>query len=124
MATLTTQTIVRTGLAPSYAAAAGGGDAMDTGDDMFLHVKNTSGGAITVMPHSIENPDSFTPNGFLRSVGENGLLVSECSPGRTPGRDALHSQQRIIAALSAITTVIESGAQGEAVQSSLRQPPR
>jgi hypothetical protein len=48
MATLTTQTIVRTGLAPSYAAAAGGGDAMDTGDDMVLHVKNTSGGAITV----------------------------------------------------------------------------
>lgn len=77
------------------------------------------GGAITVMPHSIENPDSFTPNGFLRSVGENGLLVSECSPGRTPGRDALHSQQRIIAALSAITTVIESGAQGEAVQTAL-----
>ncbi len=48
MATLSTQTIVRTGLAPTYAAAAGGGDAMETGDDMFLHVKNTSGGAITV----------------------------------------------------------------------------
>jgi hypothetical protein len=48
MAILTTQTIVRTGLAPTYAAAAGGGDACETGDDVFLHVKNTSGGAITV----------------------------------------------------------------------------
>lgn len=77
------------------------------------------GGAITVMPHSIEDPDSFTPNGFLRSVGDNGLLVSECSPARAPGRDALHSQQRLIAAISAVTTVIESGARGEAAQIAL-----
>lgn len=77
------------------------------------------GGAITVMTHSIEDPDTFTPNGFLRDVAENGLLVSECPPGRTPGRDALHSQQRIIAALSAVTTVIESGPRGEAVQTAL-----
>jgi hypothetical protein len=48
MATLTTQTIARSGLAPSYAAAAGGGDACETGDDVFLQVKNASGGAITV----------------------------------------------------------------------------
>lgn len=44
MATLTTQSIVRSGsgLTPSYAACAGGGDACETGDDMFLHVKNTN----------------------------------------------------------------------------------
>lgn len=48
MATLATQQIARTGLAPSYVAAAGGGDACETGDDIFLQVKNGSGGAITV----------------------------------------------------------------------------
>jgi hypothetical protein len=48
MATLTTQTITRSGTTPTYAAATGGGDAMACGTDMFLHVKNASGGAITV----------------------------------------------------------------------------
>lgn len=48
MATLTTQAIARTGIAPSYASAAGGGDACETGDDIFLQVKNASGGSITV----------------------------------------------------------------------------
>jgi hypothetical protein len=48
MATLTTQTITRAGTGPTYAAATGGGDAMQVGQDMFLHVKNASGGNITV----------------------------------------------------------------------------
>lgn len=48
MATLATQVIARAGLAPTYAAAAGGGDACETGDDVFLQVKNASGGALTV----------------------------------------------------------------------------
>src|SRR5262247_823808 len=48
MATLTTQTINRAGLAPTYAAAAGGGDAMSCGSGMFLHIKNAGGAAITV----------------------------------------------------------------------------
>lgn len=48
MALLATQSIVRAGLAPSYAAAAGGGDTFTPGSNVFLHVKNASGGAITV----------------------------------------------------------------------------
>jgi hypothetical protein len=48
MATLTTQTIIRTGLAPTYAAATGGGDATDCGTGMFLHIKNAGGSPITV----------------------------------------------------------------------------
>lgn len=48
MATLTTQNITRSGLAPTYAAATSGGDAMECGSQMFLHVKNGSGGALTV----------------------------------------------------------------------------
>lgn len=48
MATLTTQSIVRTGLTPSYASAAGGGDACEVGDDIFLHYKNTNAATRTV----------------------------------------------------------------------------
>lgn len=48
MAALTNQTIVRTGLNPSYVAAAGGGDTCDPGAQTFLHVKNAGGGSITV----------------------------------------------------------------------------
>ena len=48
MATLTTQSITRAGVAPTYASATGGGDACECGDDIFLQVKNASGGSITV----------------------------------------------------------------------------
>lgn len=48
MATLTTQNVNRAGLGPTYAAAAGGGDAMEVGSGMFLHIKNAGGGSITV----------------------------------------------------------------------------
>src|SRR5687767_11742508 len=61
MATLTTQVITRAGVAPTYAAAAGGGDACETGDDIFLQVKNGSGGAITVTL-AIPASASTTPN--------------------------------------------------------------
>lgn len=48
MATLTTQVIVRTGITPSYAAVAGGGDACECGDDIYLHFKNTNASTYTV----------------------------------------------------------------------------
>ncbi len=48
MATLTKQTITRTGLSPTYASAAGGGDKFVPGDDTFLNVRNASGAPITV----------------------------------------------------------------------------
>lgn len=48
MATLATQSIVRTGTIPTYGAAAGGGDKMTPGTGAFLHAKNASGGSITV----------------------------------------------------------------------------
>ena len=42
MATLTTQSITRAGVTPTYASCAGGGDACEVGDDIFLHLKNTN----------------------------------------------------------------------------------
>jgi len=48
MAALATQTIVPGGVAPSYAAAAGGGDTFVPDKDTFIHVKNGGGSPITV----------------------------------------------------------------------------
>ncbi|MES2867625.1 MAG: hypothetical protein V4703_12855 [Actinomycetota bacterium] len=48
MAALATQSVVRAGVIPSYAACAGGGDTFLPGRNTFLHVKNASGGALTV----------------------------------------------------------------------------
>lgn len=48
MATLTTQAINRAGVTPSYAAVAGGGDACECGDDIYLHFKNTNAATCTV----------------------------------------------------------------------------
>lgn len=48
MATLATQQIAQSGLAPTYGAAAGGGDKFTPGDRTFLHVKNTGGATRTV----------------------------------------------------------------------------
>lgn len=48
MATLTTQSITRAGVTPSYAAVAGGGDACECGDDIFLQFKNTNAATCTV----------------------------------------------------------------------------
>ncbi len=59
MATLTTQNITRLGITPTYAAAAGGGDRFTPAANTFLHVKNTSAGAITV---TIVTPNEAFPN--------------------------------------------------------------
>lgn len=42
MATLTTQSITRAGVTPSYITPNAGGDACECGDDIYLHVKNTN----------------------------------------------------------------------------------
>jgi len=53
MATLTAQTIVRTGLEATYAACAAGGDEFVNTGDEFIHIKNAAVGDQTV---TIETP--------------------------------------------------------------------
>lgn len=67
MATLTTQSIVNTGLAPTYQAAAGGGDKVRPGTRVFLHVKNDGGGSVTVTVDDVLSQEpsgaaAFDPN--------------------------------------------------------------
>lgn len=48
MATLTVQTVSRVGVAPTYAAAAGGGDAAPVGANNWIQLKCTGGTPVTV----------------------------------------------------------------------------
>ena len=60
MATLTTQSVVATGLTPTYSSAAGGGDKVRPGDRVFIHVKNGGGGSVTV---TVDDVLSVAPAG-------------------------------------------------------------
>lgn len=73
MATLTTQTIVAAGLAPTFAAAAGGGDKVVPGDRTFLHVKNGGGSPITVTV--------AVPGTFYAAVANPDLTVTVDAAG-------------------------------------------
>jgi hypothetical protein len=48
MATLTTQSVTRAGITPSFAAVNSGGDACECGDDIYLEFKNTNAATCTV----------------------------------------------------------------------------
>lgn len=64
MATLTAQEIVEAGLEASYDAATGGGDDFVNNGKEFIHVKNGSGGDITVTvtaQRTITNKAGFGP---------------------------------------------------------------
>lgn len=65
MAILTVQDVKRTGVAPSYAACAGGGDRFAPSKDTILHVKNGSGGALTV---AIVTPNNAIPDVAVADV--------------------------------------------------------
>jgi hypothetical protein len=60
MANLATQTMTPAGITPTYNTCAGGGDTVTAGDNTYLHVKNPSGGPITI---TVDDPDSASPVG-------------------------------------------------------------
>jgi len=77
MATLTVQEVARTGLAPTYGAAAGGGDAIPNDGRTMLHIKNGGGASInltvvtqaTVLGNAVADDVIAVPNGQERMVG-------------------------------------------------------
>ncbi len=79
MALLATQSITRAGLAPAYAAAAGGGDTFAPDADTFLHVKNASGGALTV---TIATPRTDT---WGNPIADNAISVPATTGDRMIG---------------------------------------
>ena len=69
MATLTLYQTDLGGVVPSYAAAAGGGDEFVNDGNTMLHVKNGSGGAITVTVNSLVACDQGSDHDSVTSVG-------------------------------------------------------
>jgi hypothetical protein len=66
MALLTVQQPTAAGLAASYAAATGGGDTVANNGKMYLHIKNGSGGSITVtVAKTISTPQNVPGYGLV-----------------------------------------------------------
>lgn len=72
MATLTTQIITRAGVTPTYAAVAGGGDACECGDNVYLHFKNTNAATCTV---TIASPTGNSPYGANNPFSSPGVII-------------------------------------------------
>lgn len=68
MAVLTVQEIDRSGLQPSFVAAAGGGDSFPNDGRTYLETINGSGGAVTVTAAIQKQTDAVTPAGKATSV--------------------------------------------------------
>lgn len=67
MATLAKQAVTPGGLHPTYAACTGGGDLVTPGPGTVLHVKNASGGSLTV---TVTDQGSVAPAGASAFVGD------------------------------------------------------
>lgn len=84
MAVLTAVVPGPAGTAPSFVAAAGGGDRAPCGPKNYLHVKNASGGAITVTVDSVVPCNYGSDHDLVVSVpattGER--LIGPLSPER------------------------------------------
>lgn len=69
MATLTVQTSLLTGVTPSYAAAAGGGDEFANDGRTMLHLKNGSGGTTVVTVNSLVTCSQGVDHDSVTSIG-------------------------------------------------------
>lgn len=83
MALLTTQSIDRDGLSPTFDAATPGGDTFAPGDLVFLHVKNGGGSAITV---TIVTPKEAFPGAAIADTAVSVSAAGEAMIGPFPSR--------------------------------------
>lgn len=104
MADLTTQVIVETGLAPTYAAAASGGDTADISNERtFLHVKNTNAATRDVTVDSTQNCNQgFDHNLVVTVAATAGDVMIGPLPRARFGRA---SDGRAVITYSAVTGV-------------------
>lgn len=77
MATLRTQTVTRAGLAPTFDAAAGGGDRFTPSKDTVLHIRNGGGAPITA---TVVTPKEAFPGAAIADIAivvpAGGLLIA------------------------------------------------
>lgn len=87
MATLSTQVVALSGLNPTYAAAAGGGDKCEVGDRNWLHVKNGGGAPVTVTLDAIASVRGQLVGDLTVSVPAAGeRLIGPVSPDLFQGQ--------------------------------------
>lgn len=72
MATLSTQVVSLTGLAPTYGAASAGGDKVIPDDRTFLHVKNGSASSVTVTVTATSADHGLATSNLTVSVPASG----------------------------------------------------
>lgn len=101
MALLSVQKIVKEGLAPTYAAAAVGGDQFPNNGQSFIHVKNGGSGAITVTLDSVKGCDQ----GFDHDLTVNVPATGERMIGPFEQSRFNNADQRVSLTYSGVTSV-------------------
>ena len=69
---------------------------------------------VAVLAGGIDVPYPSGHGGLFRRIGEQGLLVTEYPPGLRPQRHRFLTRNRLVAALSGATVVVEAGARSGA----------
>jgi DNA processing protein len=64
---------------------------------------------VAVLAGGVDVPYPAAHTAMLRRIGEQGLLVSEYPPGVRPARHRFLTRNRLVAALSGATVVVEAG---------------
>lgn len=107
MAALATQSIRRSGLAPTYAAATGGGDTMTPGAYAFLHIKTAGTGCtVTITPTAIPGTDLvITPLAVVLGATADkmiGPIRADLFANSTTGQAAITYSQVVTVTVAAI----------------------
>src|SRR5262249_42866163 len=68
------------------------------------------GFTVAVLAGGIDVPYPAGHSGLLHRIGEQGLVVSEYPPGVRPARHRFLTRNRLVAALSGATVVVQAGA--------------
>lgn len=82
--------------------------------------RHGAGSTITVLAGGVDRPYPRAHADMLRLIAEQGALISEAPPGSQPGRHRFLSRNRLIAALSDATLVIEAAWRSGALSTARR----
>lgn len=77
---------------------------------------SAGGSTIAVLPAGIDRAYPAAHQNLFERIEENGLLMSELPPGTSPTRQRFIDRDRILAALSGATVVVEAGARSGSIE--------
>jgi DNA processing protein len=101
------------------ALAAGGGAAGDAGDGADAGAGD-AGSTVAVLACGVDTAYPVGHAALFERIAERGLLVSEWPPGASPRRHRFLVRNRVIAALTAGTVVVEAAARSGALATARR----